>query len=88
MIPKKTNATKLILPLIAAVLLLPLMASDALASEAASGSIQRSLGALVYLSLPLIFYFLMRGPRRRHGVLLPSSRQRLHARHRASRNGY
>ena len=53
-----------------------------------SGPIERDLGALFYLMLPLLFYLLMRGRRRRPSVLLSSSRHRSQGRRRVSRNGY
>jgi len=59
-----------------------------LVADLGSGPIERDLGVLFYLVLPLMFYLLMRGRRRRPSVVLSSSRHRPHGRHRTSRSGY
>lgn len=89
MIPKVPNPKRLLVPLSAAAFAFFLRVADAAAGEIAVGSLQRSLGYLTYLVLPLFFYVLMRGRRRRQGANLLSANSRhralQHQRHRASR---
>jgi hypothetical protein len=91
MIPKVPNPKRLLVPLSAAAFAFFLRLANAAAGEIAVGSLQRSLGHLIYLVLPLLFYLLMRSRRRRQGasVLSASGRHRAlqHHRHRASRGG-
>ena len=85
MIPKLLNPKTVLIPLSAAAFAFFLKVAHAAAGEIAAGSLQRSLGHLTYLVLPLFFYLLMRGRRRRLGAgVLSVSRHRAlaHQRHR------
>jgi len=77
MIPKPLNPHTLLVPLNAAAFAFFLRVADAAAGEIAVSSVQRNLGSLIYLMLPLFFYLLMRGRRRRQGAsVLSASRHR------------
>jgi hypothetical protein len=56
MIPKVPNPKRLLVPLSAAAFAFFLRVAHAAAGEIAVGSLQRSLGYLTYLVLPLFFY--------------------------------
>ncbi len=76
MIPTIRNPLAILVALTAATLAFLMVLTDASASGGVPPSLQRHLGSLTYLLLPVFFYLLMRGRRRRHSPSLLWARNR------------